>query len=616
MLPSLPGAGTAPLSPDTRQTALERLGAETFDLLVVGGGVVGAGSALDAATRGLSVALVEARDFAAGTSSRSSKLIHGGLRYLEQLDFHLVREALVERGLLLERLAPHLVRPLPFLLPLTHPVWERAYLGAGVLLYDALAATGRTTAGLPHHRHLSRRAALRLFPGLRPDALVGAIRFYDAQVDDARHTLMVARTAAAYGAVVANRAQVVRVEREAGRVVGATVADLDAEASAGATIPVRARVVLDATGVWTEDVEGLAGAAGSVRVRASKGVHLVVPAASIEGQTALILRTETSVLFVLPWGEHWIIGTTDTDWTLERAHPAASASDVTYLLEHVNRYLARPLGTEDVVGVYAGLRPLLAGESDATSKLSREHVVATPTPGLVVVAGGKYTTYRVMAADAVDAAVEVLGGDWPRSATADTPLLGAPGFAALRNQRSRLAHTYHVDPVQIDRLLGRYGSLLHEVLGPTLEDPSLAEPLEGAPGYLRAEIRYAATHEGARHLEDVLTRRTRASIEYPDRGLAAARPAAALLADVLGWDEARIRAEVAHYTRRVEAERRAQEEPDDRSAATTRNEAGDIAPERPLVPESASATDLTPAPGLPLAPAAPVGPHPDGAAVP
>ncbi|WP_028924104.1 glycerol-3-phosphate dehydrogenase/oxidase [Pseudonocardia acaciae] len=566
------------LSPGARADALDALGSGELDVLVIGGGVVGAGCALDAATRGLSVGLVEARDLAAGTSSRSSKLIHGGLRYLEMLDFRLVTEALRERGLLVTRLAPHLVRPVPFLYPLRHRVWERAYAGAGVTLYDALGPLAGQARGLPHHRHLTRRGARRLAPSLRKDALVGALQYYDAQVDDARYTLFLARTAAAYGARVATRARVVGLLREGGRVTGAELVDLES----GRTVRARARVVINATGVWTDETQALAGERGRIRVRPSKGVHLVVPRDRIVSDTGLILRTEKSVLFVIPWNRHWIIGTTDTDWTLHKAHPAASASDIDYLLSHVNEVLTEPLSRDDVVGVYAGLRPLLSGVSADTTKLAREHAVVTPMPGLVVVAGGKYTTYRVMARDAVQAAVHELGhfsrAEVPPSCTEDVPLLGADGFAAVRNRSAALAARSGLHPARIERLLGRYGSLIDEPLAMVAADPSLGRPLAGAPDYLRVEIVYAATHEGARHLDDVLTRRTRISIETFHRGLDACEEAADLLAPVLGWTPAQRAREVQHYRARVAAERESQRMPDDTTADAARMAAPDEVP--------------------------------------
>ena len=562
------------LSPAARTDALARMTERELDVLVVGGGVVGAGSALDAVTRGLTTAIVEARDWASGTSSRSSKLIHGGLRYLEMLDFGLVREALTERGLLLDRIAPHLVRPVQFLYPLQHRVWERPYVGAGVAIYDAMAFTSGTAHGLRRHRHLSRKHALREAPCLRKDSLTGAIQYWDAQVDDARHTMTVVRTAATFGALAANQAQVTGFLRQGERVTGAAVTDLET----GNTFEVRAKQVINATGVWTDDTQALADTRGQFHVRASKGIHLVVPRDRLQSNTGIILRTEKSVLFIIPWGRHWIIGTTDTDWSLEKAHPAASASDIDYLLEHVNAVIQSPLTREDVEGVYAGLRPLLTGESESTSKLSREHVVGHPVPGLVVVAGGKYTTYRVMAADAVDEAARSLDALVPDSCTDQVPLLGADGYRALWNQRRALAASTGVHVARIEHLLNRYGSCVHELLALLREDPSLGTPLPGADDYLQVEALYAVTHEGARHLDDVLARRTRISIEAWDRGVAAAPTVATLMAGPLNWDEEQKQREIKHYLMRVEAERDSQTQPNDTTAEAARLGAPDIVP--------------------------------------
>jgi len=555
------------LGPEYRSASLERMRSTTFDILVIGGGVTGAGIALDAATRGLSTALVEQRDLSSGTSSRSSKLLHGGLRYLEQYDFGLVREALRERDLHLTTLAPHLARPVSFLFPLTGAAWERAYIGAGIALYDTLGGA----RNMPAHRHLTRTGALRLVPALKADALRGAIRYYDAQIDDARHTMEIARTAASYGAAIATSARVTGFLREGERVVGAHVADLET----GETLTVRASQVINATGVWTDEVQALVGR-GRIKVRASKGIHLVVPRDRIIADSGLILRTPTSVLFVIPWGRHWIIGTTDTKWDLDLAHPAASRSDIDYLLDQVNAVLRHPLTHEDVEGVYAGLRPLLSGESDATSTLSREHAVATTAPGLVTIAGGKYTTYRVMAQDAVDLAARSLPGRVPDSVTDRTPLVGAVGYFALNNRRHELAARTGLHVVRIEHLLGRYGSLTEELLAMIAGDASLAAPIPGAEDHLQVEAVYAASHEGALHLDDVLTRRTRISIETFDRGLAAAPHVARLMAPMLGWDEARIDREVAHYEARVAAERESQLQLDDLSADAARLGAPDV----------------------------------------
>ncbi|GAA1181829.1 glycerol-3-phosphate dehydrogenase/oxidase [Streptomyces hebeiensis] len=565
---------TATLGPVERGQALEAMAERELDVLVVGAGVVGAGTALDAVTRGLTTGLVEARDWASGTSSRSSKLIHGGLRYLEMLDFALVREALKERGLLLEKLAPHLVKPVPFLYPLRHRGWERLYAGTGVALYDTMSVSSGHGRGLPVHRHLSRRHALRVAPCLKKDALVGALQYYDAQMDDARFVTTLVRTAATYGAHVASRARVTGFLREGERVVGARVQDVEA----GGEYEIRAKQIVNATGVWTDDTQSLIAERGQFHVRASKGIHLVVPKDRIHSTTGLILRTEKSVLFVIPWGRHWIVGTTDTDWDLDKAHPAASSADIDYLLEHVNAVLSVPLTRDDVQGVYAGLRPLLAGESDATSKLSREHTVAHPVPGMVVVAGGKYTTYRVMAKDAVDEAVHGLDRRVADCVTEEVPLLGAEGFAALWNGRAGLAARTGLHVARVEHLLNRYGTVVGELLDLISADPGLGEPLAAADDYLRAEIVYAASHEGARHLDDVLTRRTRISIETFDRGARSARECAELMAPVLGWGADQVDREVEHYEKRVEAERESQRQPDDRTADAARLGAPDIVP--------------------------------------
>jgi glycerol-3-phosphate dehydrogenase len=567
------------LDADQRADALQHLAEGELDVLVVGGGIVGVGAALDAVTRGLKVGLVEQRDLASGTSSRSSKLVHGGLRYLEMLDFALVKEALEERGLLLTRLAPHLVRPVPFLYPLEH-AWERPYVGAGVALYDAMAMTGTYDMGVPRHKHVFRKELARMAPDIRTDNLHGAIRYYDCQVDDARLVMTIARTAANNGARVATRTKVTGFLRDGERVVGVTARDLEGQRD----LEIRARVVINAAGVWTDEVQDLLGGQAQLDVDASKGIHLVVPKDRIRSECGFITKTEKSVLFVIPWDQFWIIGTTDTAWDLDLAHPAASKTDIDYLLGHVNTLLKDPLDHRDVVGVYAGLRPLLKpmrkeGEMGETTKLSREHTVANPVPGLVLVAGGKLTTYRVMARDAVDHALRhSLGGSdaTHASITDRVPLMGAWSFEARTNQRVALSRASGLDIGVVDHLLGRYGGLVDEVLAMIHERPELGEPLPGAEHYLRAEVLYAATHEGARHLDDVLARRTRVSIETFDRGIAAARPAAELMAEALGWDQAQVDDEVDHYLRRVEAERQSQLMTTDQEADEARVKAPEI----------------------------------------
>jgi glycerol-3-phosphate dehydrogenase len=536
-----------------REALFDRLAGTEFDVLVIGGGVTGAGAALDAASRGLRVALVEANDIASGTSSRSSKLIHGGLRYLEQLDFKLVSEALRERDLLISRIAPHLVKPVSFLYPLHRKVLERPYVGAGLVLYDAFNVTKKQ---VPFHRHMSVHGALRLAPALKASSLAGALLYYDAQTDDARFTLTVARTAAAHGAVVATRARAVELLRgpDGKRVTGARVRDEET----GRDVDVSARRVVVCAGVWTDLIHQMAGVHAGYQVRMSKGVHVVVPYEAIRSDTGIILRTEKSVLFIIPWGQRWIVGTTDTDWDGEREEPAATGEDVDYILAQANRVLVNPLTRSDVIGVYAGLRPLVAADESApTAKLSREHVVDEPVPGLVSIAGGKFTTYRVMARDVVDTAVADYDRWVPASVTDQLPLLGADGLAAATAEAARLAEDYGVPRDTVEHLLDRYGTLAEEVLQLTRTDPALAAPIAKGHPYLGAEVAYAVTHEGALHVADVLTRRIRLLFEDVDCGAAAAGTVSAIMGDLLGWDTATRVAERESYVEFASAHKRA-----------------------------------------------------------
>jgi len=576
-----------------RDAALRALAAGPLDVLVIGGGITGAGAALDAASRGLRVGLIESRDLAAGTSSRSSKLIHGGLRYLEQGDFKLVKESLRERDLLVSRLAPHLVRPLPFLYPLYKKVVERPYVGAGLVIYDVMEGTRRP---VPHHRHLSTRGALRRAPGLRPDRLAGAMVYYDAQVDDARYTITVARTAARHGAIVVTGASAVSLLLSSGgmtprtpqgmsdgkamisdmhdgeRVTGARVRDEES----GRLIDVPATRVVVCAGVWSDLVHEASGVRAGYQVRMSKGVHLVMAKSAIDAETGMIVRTSKSVLFFIPWGERWIVGTTDTEWSGDRAEPTATVEDVDYILGEANRVLARPLSRADVLAVYAGLRPLVAeppaakhpaaksqaakhggngsGAADGTgagekptTKLSREHVVDAPLPGLVSIAGGKFTTYRLMARDVVDAAVDGFPRPVPPSVTGSLPLLGADGLPAVRASAGRLADDYQVALPAVQHLIDRYGSVATEVLDLIGADKSLGQPLTDGYPYLRAEVAYAVTHEGALHIADVLARRVRLLIESPDAGASAAPEVAAIMSPLLGWHRRRRTEEIRRY---------------------------------------------------------------------
>ena len=537
---------------------------EDYDVVIIGGGSVGAGAAVDAATRGLKTAVLESQDFAAGTSSRSSKMFHGGLRYLAMFDFRLVAESLKERELNMSTLAPHLVKPLKFIFPLTHRGWERVMMFGGFTLYDLMGGA----KSVPMQKHLTRKGVLMVTPGLKEDAVVGGVRYYDTLVDDARHTMTVLRTAAEYGASVRTGTEVIGFEKDnRGRITAAKVRDLET----GRETTVKGKVFINATGVWNDKIQDMAGAEGKFTVHASKGVHIVVPKDALDADAALCFVTEKSVLFVIPWGEYWIIGTTDTDWEkgLSLPDPAPTKADIDYILDQVNQRVRNKITREDIVGVYSGLRPLLSGKSDSTTNLSRNHAVARVAPGLVSVAGGKYTTYRVIGKDAVDLAAKELGFKVAESVTERTPILGADGYHALANQVPALARRYNLDEKRIEHLLGRYGSLISEVLAPAAEDASLLEPIPGAESYIWAEARYAVTHEGALHIDDIVSRRLRVAIEFADRGVAAAQPIAEFVAPLLGWDQSDIEREVSHFKQHTEAELAAE-------AALTDREANDI----------------------------------------
>ena len=561
------------LTREQRAAALKEMSREEgLDVLVIGGGITGAGIALDAASRGLRTGVVEMGDWASGTSSWSSKLVHGGLRYLYQLDLPLVREALSERGRLLETIAPHLVKAQPFLWPLTHH-YERSYSAVGVGVYDALALAGaRGHRTVPIQKHLGRKGARALAPALDPSRLIGAIRFYDARVDDARLVIDLIRTAVGLGALAASRARVTGFLKDArGTVTGAAVTDLET----GATHEIRAARTINATGVWTEDTQNLATDAGGLKVLASKGVHIVVPKAAIDAETGIFLRTEKSVLFIIPWPRYWVIGTTDTPWTEDVSKPVATSADVDYLLAHANEVLSRPLRRSDIIGVYAGLRPLLQprlkpgadNRLAASTKVSREHTVTRVAPGLTAIAGGKLTTYRVMAADAVDHALgEALARAHP-SATARLPLVGAAGYRALAARAGAIARERGWTLARVTHLLDRYGDELPALLDSIDDDPSLGRPLGEAPAFLRAEVAWAVTHEGAAHLDDVLLRRVRLDIEHRDRGLGAAAEVLAVMAPLLGWSAAEVEAERTAYAERVAQIAAAEEDTSDAEAA-------------------------------------------------
>lgn len=567
------------LNPHQREQHLVELSEKTFDVLVIGGGVTGAGTALDAATRGLSTALVEAQDYASGTSSRSSRLVHGGLRYLYNLDFALVAEALKERGLLLSKLAPHLVKAQPFLWPLKTRVIERAYSAVGVGLYDALAVIG---AGMhktvPIQKHLSKPGAMRRFADVRPDALIGAIEFYDARVDDARLVINLIRSAVRHGATTASRTAVVGLLQGAdGRVTGARVRDLET----GNEFEVKAKAVIGATGVWTEGTQGMAKTRAGLKVLASKGIHIVVPRERIKAEAGMFLRTEKSVLFIIPWQHYWVIGTTDTAWHEQLEHPVPTATDIDYVLDHANAVLDAKLTRNDIIGTYAGLRPLLqpVRQDEAKSaKVSREHTTLEAAPGLITIAGGKLTTYRVMAKDAVDVALGKQRAAELPSITENVPLLGADGYDAVVRRCGDIASTYGWTASQVDDLLDRYGSEIDAVLALVDDDPALGQPLKACEWYMGADVAFACRYEGALHLEDILIQRVRLNSTTPDRGASAVDEVAAIAAPLLGWDADRTQAEKANYKARAAAELAAQERGTDAEASAARTEASDMVP--------------------------------------
>ena len=520
---------TSHLDPIQREEALKSLATKTFDVLVIGGGVTGVGAALDAASRGLKVALVDASDLASGTSSRSSKLIHGGLRYLEQYDFKLVREALHERELMVSSLAPHLVKPLAFLYPLHEKVRERTYVGAGLALYDALRGFQRA---LPGHKHISQKKIAEIAPSLRSDLVTGAVKYFDAQVDDARHTMMIARTAARHGAVIANNVRVESLVKEGKRVLGVKARDTET----GKLITIKATATVMCAGIWSDELHDSFGLKAGYNVTMSKGVHIVLPKNSINSKEGIILKTAVSVLFLIPWADKWIVGTTDTPYTGDRREPLAEREDVEYIINEANKVLKPKLKIEDVIGVYAGLRPLVANKKDsATTKLSREHTVDRSAPGFVSIAGGKYTTYRVMGKDVIDLAGVELRRIIPESVTEKLPIVGADGYFALVQQAERIAEESGLSTETIIHLLNRYGSLISEVLEVIQDNPKLAQPLTKDLPYLKAEIYYAASHEGARSVDDVISRRTRLAFEAPNSAMDLVTDVAAIIAPVLGW---------------------------------------------------------------------------------
>jgi glycerol-3-phosphate dehydrogenase len=529
-----------------RGEMVRRLADEEFDVLVIGGGITGVGVALDAATRGLRTALVERHDFASGTSSKSSKLVHGGLRYLQQGDIRLVYQALHERQRLL-RNAPHLVSVLPFLIPVLTkdgPVSKKIAkaLRSALWMYDL---TGGARIGRLHKR-VDAEAALAHCPTLPADRLSSGFVYYDAHTDDARLTLAIARTAARHGAVLANRCEVRRVTTGVhGRIDGAVVD------TGAAEIVVRADVVVSATGVWADDIRRLDEGVDPDSIRPAKGVHITLPWGLVRNDVAVIIAVpnDKRSLFLVPWGErpdgtfeHCYVGTTDTDYTGDVDRPQADEADLAYVLHALAHALDTTITADDVTGVWAGLRPLVkAAESVRTADLSRRHSIRVSEAGLVTVTGGKLTTYRQMADDTVDTVMRQLGRRG-RCHTKRLSLIGASGLCRVGRE--------HPDA----HLVARYGSEAEEVKALIALDGGLSAPLVPGLRYTRAEAVFAVRHEMATTIEDVLMRRTRAHLQDRAACYAAAPDVADLLASELGWSAERTAREVAAYRSLCDAE--------------------------------------------------------------
>jgi glycerol-3-phosphate dehydrogenase len=544
-------------TPFRRDDALTRLASESFDVLVIGGGITGAGVALDAASRGLKTALVEKDDFASGTSSKSSKLVHGGLRYLQQKEFRLVYENLAERQRLLDN-APHLVSPLPFLIPLfgksgvVNRSVARVYRTA-LWLYDL---TGGVRIGRRHEK-VTKAQALAHLPTLRTDHLVAGFLYWDARTDDARLTLAVARTAVLdHGAVAANHTRVVSLTTGSdGRVSGARVEPDDSEA-----FDIRASVVVNAAGVWADEVRTLDEHHNPHSIRPAKGIHITVPSAAFPCDIAAVIpvREDHRSIFVVSWDEQVYLGTTDTEWDGPLDDPACLPEDVDYILGAANAVVTQPITRADITGIWSGLRPLLAPPegkhalSDRTADLSRRHTVRTSATGVVTVTGGKLTTYRKMAEDTVDAVTKELGRRSLRCVTKRMRLHGAgTGEHDPPRPGGAPAHPRAVDQTPAEaaavHLAGRFGTETPSVLSITEGRPELLDPLVPGLPYLGAEAVYGVREEMARSISDILDRRTRARLRDARATASAADAVASLIGPELGWDADRCRREADAY---------------------------------------------------------------------
>lgn len=524
---------------------LARLSEREFDMIVVGGGITGCGIAREATLRGLRVALVEQQDFGSGTSSRSSRLIHGGVRYLEHGHFRLVFEASAERHRLL-RLAPHLVRPLEFTWPVYAgarvPRWK---LAAGLTLYDALALF----RNVGRHRRLSALEVHEEQPALKTEGLVGGATYYDATTDDARLTLAVALDAAERGAVMLNHTKAIRLILKGGAARGIEVRN---ELTA-ATTSLRGAVIVNATGPWSDDFRRLESASGKARIQGSKGVHIAVPRGRLPNRGALTLLSpiDGRVMFVLPGGTHTIIGTTDTFTNASPDDIRATVTDVGYLLAAANTFFPdAALTYEDVVSAWAGIRPLAPSSTNDSVAASREHAIEVTPAGVVAITGGKLTTFRVMAAQTVDVALKTIGQSARPSGSETAPLKWNPSDSVAEVMR-RASRTIGDEPLAT-HLVTSYGSAWMQAWSAIIATNDGPRRIDADLPYRLGEMRHACGNELARTFSDLLVRRTHIAFETQDHGRIAARAIARYVAPLLGWTPLQVATELDRYDREVE----------------------------------------------------------------
>jgi glycerol-3-phosphate dehydrogenase len=556
-----------PLSTEVRTRNIAKLGQQQFDVLVIGGGLTGAGVALDAVSRGYSVALVEKGDFASGTSSKSTKLVHGGIRYLPNFDFGLVHEALVERGFLLQN-APYLVHPIEFVLPMyegdRHPVGMpfttprgiglKQILNLGLTMYDLMAGK-RSVKG---HRHLTREEVLKFAPALVTNGLTDGFTYYDAQTNDARLTMALILTAAQYGATITNYTQLTSFVKDSNdKVSGAVIHDNIDDSE----FTIKARYIINATGVYSADVEELTGVEPQISIEPSKGVHLMFSRETLQiGDRAIVLpeTEDRRILFLVPWESRVVFGTTDTG-SGDLEHPVTTYDEIQYLLKYLNRYFSLNLTQDDIISTYAGYRPLVKPRNTkaSTAKLSRSHVVLESESGLISIVGGKMTTYRRMAQDTIDV-LSRRDQTKPVHPTQSIPLQGSAGWARIRHDINDRGLKLGLTQPSIQHLGDSYGTNAQRVLDLVEQDPTLGELLINDLPYIKAEVLYSVRNEMAMTLRDVLARRMSIILEDRQRGLGIASEVATILGHELNWSDSRKQAMIDEYRQEIDLEHSAE----------------------------------------------------------